>query len=84
MIAARDATEEVKDSLSQSRKTVLMNPSTGQSRDSDTEIRTMDTAGEGEGGTNSESGIEICVLSWINRSLTGSFCTTQGARPDAL
>ena len=43
----------------------------------------MDTVGEEEGGTNSESSAEIYTFPYV-KQLMGSFFITQGAQSDAL
>ena len=56
------------------RKMVLMNP---------VENELVDTVGEGEGGTNWESSIDIYALSCV-KQWVGSCYITQGACPGTL
>ena len=52
----------------ESRKMVLMNLLEGRNRDADVVKRLVDTAGEGEGGTNGESSIDICTPRCIKQA----------------
>ena len=65
----------------EARKMVLMNIFAGQEQRF--KHRFMDTVGEEEGGTNSESSAEIYTFPYV-KQLMGSFCITQGAQSDAL
>ena len=46
-------------------------------READIEKRLVDTVGEGEGGTNGESNINIYTLSGVNGQLVRSCCIAQ-------
>ena len=49
----------------------------------ESEIGLVDTVGEGEGGMNSQSSIDLCVLH-VKNGVSGNLCTAQGAQPGSL
>ena len=56
----------------------------GRNRDSGTINRLMDIVGQGEGGINWESSIEICTLPFVKYLVMGSCYIVQGAQPGAV
>ena len=52
--------------------------------DTDVENRYVGTVGEGEGGVNWESGIDMYTLPYVNQTASGGCCIAQGAQPGAL
>ena len=64
-----------------SREMVLMcTPLQSGNRDSDTEIRLMDTAGEKEGGRNGESSTDVHTLPCLTQLARGKLlCNTGGS-----
>ena len=62
----------------ESRKMVSMNLFSGSSGETDIENRLVDTGqGEGEGGLNGESSLEIYTLPYLNRKPVGTCGMTQ-------
>ena len=55
----------------------------GKNRDRDIENRPVNTAGEGDGGTNWESSVHLYTLPCA-KQIAGSSRITQGAQPSAL
>ena len=52
----------------------------GSNRDSDTEIKLVDTVGEEEGGRNWESSMEICTLPYVKQIASGNLlCDDTGS-----
>ena len=66
----------------ESRTIALMNLLIEKKWRPDVEDRLVGTAGEGEGGTNGESGIGICTPSCVNdnKATRCSRCITQGSQ----
>ena len=52
----------------------------GRNRDTDIENRLIGTVVEGEGGTNWESGNDICALPRVKQTASESHCVAQWAR----
>ena len=52
----------------------------GSNRDSDTEIKLVDTVGEEEGGRNWENSMEICTLPYVKQIASGNLlCDDTGS-----
>ena len=67
----------------ESRKMVPMSPFAGQEQRHSTVNRLVDTAGEGESGTNGDSGTDTCTTTGTTDS-RWELLTTQGAQPGTL
>ena len=56
----------------------------GRNRDTEVEIELVDTAGESEGGKNSERNTGIDTSPVKNKQSVGSCCAAQGAQAGTL
>ena len=65
----------------ESRKMVLVNLSAGQEGRLGHREQSVDTAGEGESGTNGESSIDIYTLSCVKYTATDKLLHNTGSLP---